>query len=352
MTSHHPGVILRKESNKTAPVGSFWDSLRERVARRPARVILVEPEDPRVLSAASYLRERMLAVPVFVGNPGRIHRAALAVGLDISDIECLDPETHPQRFVFETMLFDLRKAKGLTRDQATELVADPVYFGVLALRAGLADTFVGGAVRSTADTVRAGFAGLGMAHGAETAFGAFLMDCPYAAGKPGPLLFADCAVSPRPSPRALASIGVGAAKVFEKLTGQKARVAFLSFSTRASASDESVEAVRHAVELARKKAPDLDVDGELQGDAALELWVARQKGAENSKVAGQANVLVFPDLNSGNIAYKLVRHLGGARAVGPVVAGLSRPFSDLSRGCTDEDIVDAAVLTALLQGGF
>lgn len=311
-------------------------------------MILVEPEDPRVLSAASYMRDRALAVPVFVGNSGRIQRAAHAAGVDLGNIECLDPETHPQRSVFETMLFDLRKAKGLTQDQARALVADPVYFGVLALRAGLADSFVGGAVRTTADTVRAGFSGLGMAHGAETAFGAFLMGCPHAAGGERPLLFADCAVSPRPSPRALAAIGVGAARLFEKWMGQKPRVAFLSFSTRASAVDESVDAVRHAVELARKKAPELDLDGELQGDAALESWVARQKGAEQSPVAGQANVLVFPDLNAGNIAYKLVRHLGGARAVGPVVAGLSRPFSDLSRGCTDEDIVDAAVLTALL----
>ncbi|MBK8871461.1 MAG: phosphotransacetylase [Elusimicrobia bacterium] len=348
MTSDHPGVILRTESKKIAPDGSLWESLRQQAARRPARVILVEPEDPRVLSAASYLLERRLAVPVFVGNSERVEGACRAEGLDLKRIECLDPQTHAQRGEFENLLFDLRKAKGLTREQAHELISDPVYFGVMALRAGLADTFVGGAVRTTADTVRAGFAGLGIAHGAEIAFGAFLMDCPHGAGGQRALLFADCAVSPRPSPRALAAIGIGSAKVFEKWTGQKACVAFLSFSTRASAADESVDAVRHAVDLARKRAPDLDLDGELQGDAALESWVARQKGAEQSTVEGRANVLIFPDLNAGNIAYKLVRHLGGARAVGPVVAGLSRPFSDLSRGCTDEDIVDAAVLTALL----
>lgn len=311
-------------------------------------MLLVEPEDPRVLSAASYLSDRKVAVPVFVGNSERVAEGCWSEGLDFKRIECLDPQTHVQRGEFENVFFDLRKSKGLTREQAHELMSDPVYFGAMALRAGLADTFVGGAVRTTADTVRAGFSCLGMAHGAETAFGAFLMECPHSAGGERSLLFADCAVSPRPSPRALAAIGVGAARLFEKWMGQKPRVAFLSFSTRASAADESVDTVRHAVELARKKAPELDLDGELQGDAALESWVARQKGAEQSTVAGQANVLIFPDLNAGNIAYKLVRHLGGARAVGPVVAGLSRPFSDLSRGCTDEDIVDAAVLTALL----
>jgi phosphate acetyltransferase len=328
--------------------GSLWESLRQRAARRPVRVLMVEPEDPRVLSAASYLLDRNVAMPVFVGNSERVAEACRSEGLDFKRIECLDPQTHVQRGEFENVFFDLRKSKGLTREQAHELMLDPVYFGAMALRAGLADTFVGGAVRTTADTVRAGFSCLGMAHGAETAFGAFLMECPHSDGGKRSLLFADCAVSPRPSPRALAAIGVGAARLFEKWMGQKPRVAFLSFSTRASAADESVDAVRHAVELARKKAPELDLDGELQGDAALESWVARRKGAEQSTVAGQANVLIFPDLNAGNIAYKLVRHLGGARAVGPVVAGLSRPFSDLSRGCTDEDIVDAAVLTALL----
>lgn len=311
-------------------------------------MILVEPEDPRVLSAAAYMRDRKLAVPVFVGHPEAIEQAAGQAGVDVKNVECLDPRTHPMRDEFQTLFFEMRKSKGVTQDQVRDLMADPLYFGVMGLRAGLADSFVGGAVRTTAETVRAGFAGLGMASGAETAFGAFLVDCPHADGGRRVLLFADCAVSPRPSPRALAAIGIGSANVFEKWTGQKARVAFLSFSTRASAVDESVDAVRHAVEVARKKAPGLDVDGELQGDAALEKWVASQKGAGDSAVAGQANVLVFPDLNAGNIAYKLVRHLGGARAVGPVVAGLSRPFSDLSRGCTDEDIVDAAVLTAFL----
>jgi phosphate acetyltransferase len=310
--------------------------------------LFVEAEDPRVLSAAAYLRDGKIARPLLVGSLPRVADAAREAGIDLAGLECADPATHEKREEFWRAFFERRKAKGLTEDQARELARDPLYFGVMALSAGLADGLVGGAVRTTGDTVRAGFAGLGMAHGAEIAFGAFLMDCPYATGGARTLLFADAGVSPHPSPRALAAVGIASAELFTKFTGGTARVAFLSFSTAGSAEDESVTAVRRAVELCRKKAPGLAVDGELQGDAALVDHIARQKGVSDPSVAGRANVLIFPDLNAGNIGYKLVQHLGGARAVGPLLAGLAKPMSDLSRGCTDEDIVDAAVLTALL----
>lgn len=199
----------------------------------------------------------------------------------------------------------------------------------------------------TAETVRAGFVGVGLNPDAEIVFGAFIMECPHASGGSRTLLFADCAVSPHPSPRALAAVGIASASLFEKLLGQTARVAFLSFSTLGSAEDESVSAVCQAIDRVKKKAPGLAVIGEIQGDAALVGHIARQKGVHDLTVAGQANVLVFPDLNAGNISYKLLQHLGGARAVGPLLTGLAKPLSDLSRGCTDEDIVDAAVLTVL-----
>lgn len=317
-------------------------------SKRSARVLLVEGEDPRVLSAAAFLRERNILRPIVVGEPDRVAESARKFGFEGKTFDCLDPAAPGQRDVFWRALFERRKAKGLTEVQAQSLIQDPLYFGVMALGAGAAEGLVAGAVRTTAETVRAGFLGLGTAPGTEISFGAFLMDCPHSAGGSRTLLFADCAVSPHPSPRALAAVGIGAAKLFEKFVGESARVAYLSFSTLGSAEDENVSAVRHAVELVRKKAPGLLVAGELQGDAALVQHIAEQKGARDFRVAGHANVLVFPDLNAGNISYKLVQHLGGARAVGPLLSGLAKPMSDLSRGCTDEDIVDAAVLTALL----
>ena len=174
------------------------------------------------------------------------------------------------------------------------------------------------------------------------------MECPHSTGGTRRMLFADAAVSPHPSPRALAAVALESAGLFHRFTGEIPRVAFLSFSTKGSASDESVDAVRQATDLARKKAPRLSLDGELQADAALVASIAERKGVTDFTVAGRANVLVFPDLNAGNIAYKLVQHLGGARAAGPLLAGLAMPMTDLSRGCTDEDIVDAAALVSLL----
>lgn len=348
MTFNHPGVILHKDATYLPKPGSVWEKLRSLARQRSARVLFVEADDPRVISAALYLREQQIVRPLLVGNPVRIAESARNFGVEQGRFDILDPAESENREKFRIALFERRKTKGLTEEQAERLVADPLYFGVMALNAGLAEGLVGGAVRTTAETVRAGFAGIGLSSGAEIAFGAFFMDCPHAAGGARTLLFADCAVSPHPSPRALAAVGIGAAKLFQKMMGEPARVALLSFSTLGSAEDETVSGVRHAAELIKKKVPGLAVEGELQGDAALVEHIARQKGVSDSSVAGQANVLIFPDLNAGNVGYKLLQHLGGARAVGPLLAGLAKPMSDLSRGCTDEDIVDAAVLTALV----
>jgi phosphate acetyltransferase len=311
-------------------------------------LLFPEATDARVLSAVEFLAARAIARPVLVGDAAAIRAAAEENGFSLAGVDVRDVRSHPRRAEFAEDLFAHRQSKGMTREGAVAHLEDPLYVAAQALKFGEADGLVAGAVRTTADTVRAGFSCLGTAHGHEVAFGVFLMECPHADGGSRRLLFADAAVSPRPSARSLASVGATAARLFQDWVGEPARVAFLSFSTKGSAEDESVELVRHAVETLHRRSPEVVADGELQGDAALVDHIAAQKGAGTSSVAGRSNVLVFPDLNAGNIAYKLVQHLGGARAVGPLLPGLARPMTDLSRGCTDEDIVDAAALVSRL----
>jgi phosphate acetyltransferase len=350
LTTPHPRVILGKNSENSTGISPFWSGIRRRASQKNRRLLFPESTDSRVLSAVSFLAGNKLARPVLVGNAAAIQEAARN-GFSLEDVEILDPALSPRKKEYGEALYEKRKAKGLSQEQARSLLEDPLYFSCMALRDGAADGVVAGAVRTTADTVRAGFACLGLAPGVGVAFGVFFMECPNAPAGSRLVLFADSAVSPHPSPRALAAVGLECAKIFEHFVGETPRVAYLSFSTRGSAEDESVAELRQAVAHVRQKSPALAVDGELQGDAALVLDIARQKGAEDSPVAGSANVLIFPDLNAGNIAYKLVQHLGGARAVGPLLAGLSKPMTDLSRGCSDEDIVDAAALVSLMENG-
>jgi phosphate acetyltransferase len=348
LTTAHPRVILKKGIEKS-PGSAFWEDLRRKASARKKRILFAESTDARVLSAAAYLKERGLVEPVLVGSPDAVRSAAAAAGVGLAGIEIADHLRSPEREAFAGQLYERRKAKGLSPEAARTHLEDPLYFAAMSLAASRADGLVAGAVRTTADTVKAAFACLGLAPGASTVFGFFLMDCPHAAGGPRRLVLADCAVSPEPSARALAAVGVGAAEMCRKYLGETPRVAYLSFSTRGSAEHERVAKAREAAQIARKKAPDLASDGELQADAALVRDIAEQKGAGDSDVAGRANVLVFPDLDAGNAAYKLVQHLGGARAVGPLLAGLAKPVSDLSRGCNDEDVADAACLVSLLQ---
>lgn len=349
MTSRHPRVILGKQGVKSPGTSPFWEDFRRRAAARARRLFLPEAADPRVLSAAAFLASEKIARPVLVGNPAEVERAAREAGADLGGVEIVDPASDGRCGAYAERLFEKRKAKGLAKEDAERLLKDPLYWAAMALADGRADGMVAGAARTTADTVRAGFAGVGLAPGADVVFGIFFMECPHAAGGPRRLVLADAAVSPHPSPRALGAIGARAAEFWERHTGETPRVAFLSFSTVGSAEDDSVTAVRQAVAMARKKSPGLAVEGELQGDAALVDHIARQKGVPEGPVAGRANVLIVPDLNAGNIGYKLVQHLGGARAVGPFLVGLARPVADLSRGCTDEDIVDTAAVTALVD---
>lgn len=311
------------------------------------RLFFPEALDARTLSAVSFLERAGIARPVLVGPPEEIQRAARMGSFSLEGVEVWTP-SEAERAAYGDRLYEERKAKGLTLEAAHSLLENPLYAACMALKDGRADGVVAGAVGTTADTVRAGFACLGLAEGKNIVFGSFFVECPHAAGVTQRFLFADSAVSPHPSPRARAFVGIEAAALFHRITGETPRVAHLSFSTRGSAEDESVSSVREAVVLTRKKAPTLAVDGELQGDAALNEDIGRQKNVGSSDVAGRANVLIFPDLNAGNIAYKLLQHLGGARAVGPLLSGLAKPMTDLSRGCSDEDIVDAAALVSLM----
>jgi len=347
MTREHPGVIFAQDGNEM--ISEFWLGFRREAARKNRRLLFPESSDERVVSAAFFLAENKIARPVLVGNVQQIRGAALARELSLEAVEILDPSHNPGTLrAYADKLYEKRKDKGLTWEGAAGLLQDPLYYSCMALKEGSADGVVAGAVRTTADTVRAGFSCLGLAAGASVFFGLFFLECPHAAPEPRVVLFADAAVSPHPSPRSLSAIGSEAAKMCGRFLKAAPKVAFLSFSTAGSAADDSVSAVRQAVAALRQKNPALAVDGEFQGDTALNETAARQKGVCDSPVAGRANVLIFPDLNSGNISYKLVQYLGGARAVGPLLIGLSKPMTDLSRGCTEEDIVDAAALVSLL----
>ena len=318
-----------------------------RAQANPQRIVLPEGDEPRTLEAADILLRDKVAKLILIGNPATIQQMAVEKGLThISEAKIVDPKNNPDLAKYAGLLYELRKAKGMTEEEATKKAQDPLYLGCLMIKAGDADGELAGARGTTADTIRPAFQILKTKSGVGIVSGAFLMITPAKQlGENGILVFADCAVNPCPDARELAQIAVSTAETARSLAGIEPKVAMLSFSTKGSAKHELIDKVTEATKIAKELAPDLAIDGELQADAALIPSVAEKK-APGSAVAGKANVLVFPDLQAGNIGYKLVERFSGADAIGPILQGIAAPVNDLSRGCKVQDIVQMVIITA------
>jgi phosphate acetyltransferase len=324
---------------------SFLDKTIARAIADKKTIVLPEGTDRRVVEAAAEVLRRGIADVILLGNEKEVRKTA--EGLDLSKARVVDPADTPLHKDYADTFYELRKAKGVTPEQADETMKDPTYFGVMMVKKGAADGMVSGACHSTANTLRPALQIVRTAPGSKLVSGFFLIsvpDCEY--GENGTFVFADCGLNINPSADELSEIAIASAKSFRSIVGAKPKVAMLSFSSYGSGKDALVDKVAEATKLAKQKAPDLLLDGELQADAALVPSVGQAK-APGSKVAGQANVLVFPDLNVGNICYKLVERLAKADAYGPILQGIAKPVNDLSRGCKAEDIVGVIAITAV-----
>ena len=323
------------------------DEIMQRAKNNLKRIVLPEGTEIRTLKAADIILGEKAAKLILIGNAEEIHRIAVENELkNIGEATIVDPETYPEMKKYSDLLFDIRKSKGMTPEEAEKLAKDPLYLACLMIKNGDADGELAGAQNTTGNVLRPAFQIVKTKPGIKIVSGALLMFTPAEEyGEKGLFVFADCAVNPNPNAEELASIAVSTAETAKQIAGFEPKVAMLSFSTKGSAQHELVDKVVEATRIAKEMAPGLMIDGEMQADAALVETVGKSK-APGSPVAGEANVLVFPDLQSGNIAYKLVERLSGAKAIGPVLQGIAAPINDLSRGCSVEDIVRMITITA------
>lgn len=329
---------------------SFIADVRKRASARGATIVLPEGDEPRMYHAARELTDEGICKAIICGAPEDVEKLAKDEGVSLDGIEIADPASDVRREQLSERLHQQRAHKGMTRPEAREQLNNPLYFGALLVREGFATGMVAGAKNATANVMRAAFHCVGTMAGISCVSSVFVMiipDCPY--GKDGIMLFGDCAINPNPDAKMLADIAISSAHTADALCDMKPKVAMLSFSTMGSGGDhDDVLKVRKATELVKEREPELAVTGEIQADAALIETIGTKK-APGDPVAGKANVLIFPDLDAGNIAYKLVQRLAGAEAVGPVSQGLAWPVNDLSRGCSVEDIVNVSAITILQE---
>lgn len=321
--------------------------IKENAKKHQQRIVLPESFEERTLKATEIILNEELAQIILIGDPAKLIEKAEKLGLSkINNAIIIDPANNPKRDEYANLMVELRKSKGLTHDQAFELLKNPLYLATIMIKYGDADGEVAGAENATGNVLRPAFQYVKTMPGISVVSGAFLMflkDTSY--GENGLMVFADCAVHPDPTAQELAEIAIATAKTTRAIAGFEPRVAMLSFSTKGSAEHEMVEKVRNATAIAKQLDPSLKIDGELQADAAIVESIGKQK-APGSVIAGKANVLIFPTLEAGNIAYKLVQRLAKAEAVGPILQGMAAPINDLSRGCSVEDIVNLVAITA------
>ncbi len=320
------------------------DKIKAKAKADLKHIVLPEGEEVRNVQAAVMIRDQGLAKLTLLGDPAKVKE--VSGGADLTDIEIVNPADSDKLALYAATLYDLRKAKGMTEEEAAQKVTDPMYYGIMMVKLGDADGLVSGAIHSTGDMLRPALQIIKSKPGMKTVSSCFLMELPDKSfGDDGVMIFSDCGVIPDPDAEQLANIALGAADSARSLAGMEPRVAMLSFSTKGSAKHDDVTKVQEATRIAHEMDPELELDGELQLDAALVEKVGQLK-APGSKVAGHANTLVFPDLGAGNIGYKLVQRLAHAEAYGPILQGIAKPCNDLSRGCSAEDIVATVAITA------
>jgi phosphate acetyltransferase len=320
------------------------EQIKNQAKKRVNPIVLPEGTEERIIQAAAKLRDENIAKPILIGNVADIQKIALKTEVNLKGIKILNPIEYPDIKTFSQSYYELRKHKGMTQEQAQQTMLNPLYFGAMLVREGIAAGALAGSINTTGDVLRAAIQIIGLMPKVKVVSSCFIMVLP----KDQILTFADCAVIPDPDPEQLASIAISSANTHKRLVGSDPKIAMLSFSTKGSAKHPLADKVIESTQLLRKIDPTLMVDGELQFDAAYIPEIGKRK-APNSPVAGQANVYIFPDLNAANIGYKMVQRLAGAEAIGPVIQGLAKPYNDLSRGCSVDDIVNVAAICSILS---